>query len=604
MIVIKSLYIRNFRSIVKSECNLKDINVLVGKNDVGKSNYLKALNVFFNGETDPGVPFDFETDFSRTAKVGKNKARQIEIRLEVEPPPGFKVKTRIRWTKRWRELGLHDEERTYVDGTQFEPRSRIPFWLDQIRYRYVPAIKGSDFFERLLKDVYETLSVSVEKRIKQASKQFVGEIREITSQMSTNLYNRLGFESSLQMPQNLGAVFGALDFETDAYGVPMPVNNRGDGVKSRHIPGILYFLANEDNANKKQGSPRVHTIWGYEEPENNVELLAAFDLAKELYEYSDEVQIAVTTHSPALYNIARVDDIFPETDFDPTRITTLHTTRGEGGTQAVLADKDMERLDVDLGLLPLVTPHVRKLADRMKLLERRQQSLVDEFNVGASPVFVEGKTDQDILEAFLRAYSPIIGEHIDNRTVRISSDHNAGANWVSDSMKAWVYARRRDKAVALFDKDDAGKAAKADVLEDSKCSNASQHGRIKVLILTAPSHLHNVFHKGIAVPLAIEEMICPALWREFEKNSWLVERDSLNNLVGDLSPHETLAHRLESHGLSEDEMRYCLYRVSKAAKRDVARMILQSDQPKLLESLPGLKAIADQIIQFFGFDND
>ena len=61
MIIIQSIEITNFRSIVKLEKNfsVSDLNIVVGKNDIGKSNFLKALNLFFNGETDIGKPFSF-----------------------------------------------------------------------------------------------------------------------------------------------------------------------------------------------------------------------------------------------------------------------------------------------------------------------------------------------------------------------------------------------------------------------------------------------------------------------------------------------------------------------------------------------------------------
>ena len=44
-------------------------------------------------------------------------------------------------------------------------------------------------------------------------------------------------------------------------------------------------------------------IWGYEEPENNLEMLAAFNLAKDFIDYSKEIQILLTTHSPGFYNL-------------------------------------------------------------------------------------------------------------------------------------------------------------------------------------------------------------------------------------------------------------------------------------------------------------
>lgn len=55
-IIITSIRIKNFRSIKNALIKVKDMNIFVGLNDVGKSNVLKALNLFFNGNTDYDTP--------------------------------------------------------------------------------------------------------------------------------------------------------------------------------------------------------------------------------------------------------------------------------------------------------------------------------------------------------------------------------------------------------------------------------------------------------------------------------------------------------------------------------------------------------------------
>ena len=49
---IERITIKKFRSIVDSTFYASNITVFVGENDVGKSNILKALNLFFNNQTD------------------------------------------------------------------------------------------------------------------------------------------------------------------------------------------------------------------------------------------------------------------------------------------------------------------------------------------------------------------------------------------------------------------------------------------------------------------------------------------------------------------------------------------------------------------------
>ena len=51
MVVLKRIHIKNFRSISDATIDLDDFNFFVGKNDSGKSNVLKAVNLFFNDNT-------------------------------------------------------------------------------------------------------------------------------------------------------------------------------------------------------------------------------------------------------------------------------------------------------------------------------------------------------------------------------------------------------------------------------------------------------------------------------------------------------------------------------------------------------------------------
>lgn len=50
MVVLKRIHIKNFRSIVDATIELDDFNFFVGKNDSGKSNVLKAINLFLMRE--------------------------------------------------------------------------------------------------------------------------------------------------------------------------------------------------------------------------------------------------------------------------------------------------------------------------------------------------------------------------------------------------------------------------------------------------------------------------------------------------------------------------------------------------------------------------
>ncbi len=86
MKIIDKIEIKHFRSFMGSTkeyeaaiYDLKDLNIFSGANDSGKSNILRALNLFFNDEISPNNKFNFERDFF----IGKKDKTQkiIEISL-------------------------------------------------------------------------------------------------------------------------------------------------------------------------------------------------------------------------------------------------------------------------------------------------------------------------------------------------------------------------------------------------------------------------------------------------------------------------------------------------------------------------------------------
>ena len=103
--------IRNFRSILDETIDLDCCNIFVGKNDCGKSNVLKALNLFFNNETDYHKKFNFYKDYCQRGKTGKGKAQEITIEIEIKMPDHFTEKGTKVWRKVWRKEGLFNDNK-------------------------------------------------------------------------------------------------------------------------------------------------------------------------------------------------------------------------------------------------------------------------------------------------------------------------------------------------------------------------------------------------------------------------------------------------------------------------------------------------------------
>ncbi|MCD6594348.1 AAA family ATPase, partial [bacterium] len=147
---IKKIEIKHFRSIYELEIkNIGSQRVITGSNDVGKSNILRALNLFFNGEIEPGIPLVFERDFNITEKERikeRKKVKQsISIKLTVEPPKTFKSlgKKRVQIRKTWYRDGFKEEyflNRRRVLETARGERMTISKLKNKMIFEYVPAL--------------------------------------------------------------------------------------------------------------------------------------------------------------------------------------------------------------------------------------------------------------------------------------------------------------------------------------------------------------------------------------------------------------------------------------------------------------------------------
>ena len=166
-VLLKSVRIRNFRSILDETIELDQYNIFVGRNDCGKSNVLKALNLFFNGETDCGTKFDFNRDYCQKGKTGKGKAPEIIIELSFLLPSQVKDKGIKNWKKVWRYEGLHSDNRKELFG----PYSKGPTFLSRIKFQYVPAVKSSDYFKKLLHELYNAMTVSANTALTKINRQ-------------------------------------------------------------------------------------------------------------------------------------------------------------------------------------------------------------------------------------------------------------------------------------------------------------------------------------------------------------------------------------------------------------------------------------------------
>lgn len=527
-IVIDSIKIQNFRSIRSESFQCQDMNVFVGLNDVGKSNFLKALNLFFNGQTDYGILFDFEHDFSHLFPTGSHAAKEIRIEIKFTVPNSFSESGIYIWTKVWRGGGYYVESITNSIGEKPNERSRIPNALRRVKYRYVPAVKSAEYYKSLLGELYNTVSSVIDSPLKDSIDSFSGVLQGYTSQISLEVRSKVGIHSEITFPEDLNEIFQNLIFQTSANGVSsfqVPLSKRGDGIQSRHIPIILKYIADEDQKTRSRGSMKIHTIWGYEEPENGVELSMAFELANNFKEYSKEIQMFVTSHSPAFY--------FQRDDANQV----LYAHRNELAEGTKLA-RDIRSLTIgeNMGLLPIVAPYIeqqRLQFEKEKEALTEAKSLYEKDSLLDVPtIFVEGKTDEAYLKLAINTFSPALSKCLEEAKLRIySREGQGGCIMLANLLHAWIHFGNKSKCLALLDKDEAGINAKTKINESEL---VKRHSAIVAAKYMEPSEdIRKVLEKrGSAFLYEIEHLLSVDCWKMLIANHWASARN--NNELFDM----------------------------------------------------------------------
>jgi predicted ATP-dependent endonuclease of OLD family len=150
--IIQKIEISGFRSIDRETIDASDVNIFSGTNDSGKSNILRALNLFFNLQPDFQKPLKFNDDYNKVsfarATMSAKMKQQIKIRIYFNIPATYKSllsEDEVFLEKTFDRNGKLTEK--YSNDAK---RSQITRLVNKINYIYIPALKGEAVLEYLL----------------------------------------------------------------------------------------------------------------------------------------------------------------------------------------------------------------------------------------------------------------------------------------------------------------------------------------------------------------------------------------------------------------------------------------------------------------------
>ncbi len=582
MKIIKKVEINYFRSTYSIDLNgVSDLNVLIGGNDSGKSNILKALNLFFNNQTEHDQDFSFLDDLTRKreqeARSAKGRAT-IWIKVHFYNFQGWKsLPKEFVIKKTWNRYSSQPET-TFPKGVS---STSVAKFINKISFHYVPAVRGRDIFTHFLTLLHDALLDDEKAGLVGSTESLMAVINDSTEEMSGRILGGVGIKSSIQPPTDLRVLFNALDFSTGYSGHSIPLQKRGDGIQSRHIPFILDFVARHSKA---------HHIWAYEEPETSLEMGPAFELAAQFNdEFCKENQIFLTTHSPAFYDLSgdHVCKWFVHQEI----VSEEYETKVE-----LVSNQDV--LDSKLGVAALVADRAKEAYEQIKELNVTVKRLDTEISGHNVPhVILEGPTDKKIMEeAYSRLYP--------GQEKLCEFIHAGGATNIPPYLKsAKVLSKEVSRPIiGLLDRDNEGRKQLKDFLSYPRAGETeffivSQERNLYAGTLPLPIELHDIEENikekmgdHISLPVPIEFIFsCEVIKRAMEESVLSLDDRIVKANDPELPTDVNLTVVYAEH-LPEDYL-YLSKKVRKDSKMHFANWVVKQDN----DSFECLRPVFEQL---------
>lgn len=269
---IKKIAISGYKTLVdfKFEEIQEGLNILVGKNNVGKSNILKALDIFFTRqgtlrEDEIANSFDsflnnrdniyMEVVFADVSDMFNSNRSEISLKID-----------------------LNENNRKYMlkkEG-KYKNMSKDSFFKNNPKYIYFGDLNEINFNSDNLQELYSINNANERRKIETNASQFLQYILNTNINISINLKNDSSY--------NIDVI--------DSYGNSNLLSNKSSGLQQLVYLGVVFSF----NLLKK---PK-NIVLGIEEPESNLHTSLQKRLFKRIREISEEysLQIFLTTHSP------------------------------------------------------------------------------------------------------------------------------------------------------------------------------------------------------------------------------------------------------------------------------------------------------------------
>ena len=330
MRLIRSIEVERFRSLERVRLSdLSDVVALVGPNNCGKSNVLRALNLFFNDEVEPGRYLDLDRDYSFRAPPKKKKSIRVAVHFDL--PPVFRFNKRLRaagdyvgtsfWVRKtWTldpfepviEFSKSGKRYTRITGIDAD---KVRQFLGMVSFRYIPnrAVPAE-----VIRDESRAIQRELARRVANYAK---GEpdrpLRENLQRFAARMVGPIALdltESCLGMvdvelatPDRLADMLAPCIFRASiAPAGKVEDTYLGAGVQALLMFRVLHTLV--DSSEFRSFGWKQGAVWAVEEPESSLHRDLQVRLAALFREYAllpgSRFQIISTTHNEVFVQAA------------------------------------------------------------------------------------------------------------------------------------------------------------------------------------------------------------------------------------------------------------------------------------------------------------
>jgi hypothetical protein len=447
---LSSFQVRNYRSIGKTpKISVSALAALVGPNNEGKSNILRALVTAFRVLTRPSIPtlgkghvfyspradYDWERDFPvsrQTSEPSGVSTFHLEFELTDDERVEFReeVKSNLNGTLGV-ELVLGREKPGFRVVKQGPGQAMLTskreaissFIRSHLRFEYIPAIRTADEAQKVVAElVARELHVLDADPAYRSALQAIAQLqRPILDALAKNLGDTLkaflpdvrSVRVEIPAEERARALRQACSIIIDD-GVPTDLRHKGDGVQSLAALSLMRQAS-------VVGAGTRSLIVAIEEPESHLHPRAIHKLRDVLDGIAEHNQVLLTTHCPLFVDRESISSNVLVSEGKARPANTLDEVRQLLGVRA---------------------------SDNL-----RHAELV---------LVVEGADDRIALEALLRHYSPKIASALDD--VRLTFDPLGGASNLG--YKLGLLRSAICSVHCFLDDDEAGRKAVNDVTND------------------------------------------------------------------------------------------------------------------------------------------